>query len=292
MFPDSMPESKYTANGGTTWSQCQQNSKPALWNMMINAVEAASGKPVPRLCYGRYNGKYLFIAGAGIREIPEAGILLDMSDHSSPDSKFGYHVWLNNESGTLTLTATTDAIDDTDGIKHKSGASGYRHLGDVYPIAIHTGHYGPVDVMDRRLNINHFNKINKTFGKLNPFDSATLFNATNEYDQHFVSPNDNDDFLVEALLTGVFVNLEAHFMGSSNLGKAVSIGLNGKVPLTDIQGGSYWGYTPCIPRLAKKISTGYSKIWPLLACGNTGNAGWRLWADNSVQSKVIGTIEC
>jgi hypothetical protein len=144
-----------------------------MWNIMINAVEAEAGKPVPQLMYGRYNGKNIYIPGSGSCDIPEGGIYLDLSDHNSPDSKFGYHVWVRNNAGTLELSATTDDIASTDGIKHKSGASGYRYLGDVYPVAIHTGHYGPVDCEDRRLVWNSYNRIQKFLGKRCPAISNT-----------------------------------------------------------------------------------------------------------------------
>jgi hypothetical protein len=135
---------------------------------MINAVEAEAGKPVPQLMYGRYNGKNIYIPGSGSCDIPEGGIYLDLSDHSSPDSKFGYHVWIRNNAGTLELSATTDDIARTDGISHKSGDTGYRYLGDVYPVAIHTGHYGPVFCQDRLLVANLLNKKKVLVGKKCP----------------------------------------------------------------------------------------------------------------------------
>jgi hypothetical protein len=172
--------------------------------MMLNATLAAAGNPVPQLCYGRYNGKYVFISG-GMLEIPEASILLDMSDHNSPDSKFGYHIWLHNNSGTLTLTATDDAIDDTDGIKHKTSASSYRYLGDVYPVAIHTGHYGPVFCQDRRLVWNQFNREKVSLGKYCPYaanSSITLPKNTTTW------TNFSDSYDVDVLGGGDVVELE------------------------------------------------------------------------------------
>ncbi len=294
MFPDSMPQSKYTTNGGGAWSACLQASEPALWNMMINPVEAAAGYPVPQLCYGRYNGKYIYLSGSGMCEIPEAGILLDMSDHNAPDSEFGYHVWLNN-SGTLALSATTDSVEDTDGIKRKIGATGYRYLGDAYSNAIHVGHYGPLDVIDKRHILNEYNKIVKTFGKLTPYTGNTNESINANYDSHWQSWND-DDFLCEVLSSCAFyahVSADIGVYSVAGVSVGFNFGVNGKVP---VDGGaalkkSEWNYASTSFNSILPLRKGINRIRPLVNVdGGSSTLLYRYGDNRGVYSKYTGLM--
>ncbi len=167
--PDGMI-SKYSTDGGVTWSQCQQDSLPALWNMIVNPADpSADGmKPVPQLCYGATSfGDKVFIPDSGLTTIPEEGLLLDLSAHDSPDPEFGYHVWLSRSGGLLQLSATKDPKETTDGMVHKAGAPGFRWIGDVYPVQCQPGEYGPVDVKDRCLI--SYPGMKRNLGKPNPY---------------------------------------------------------------------------------------------------------------------------
>jgi hypothetical protein len=211
-------------------------------------------------------------------EIPEAGILLDMSDHNSPDSKFGYHIWLHNNSGTLTLTATDDAIDDTDGIKHKTSASGYRYLGDVYPVAIHTGHYGPVFCQDRRLVWNQFNRKKLSLGKRNPYASSTsetITVATYEFQGESGYwrkwRGDSDDWFIDLLLgEPSSVDLVATCYKGSGNHSTCAIGVNGKITQAhENLGGSYNIHQPFRARLTEPFLEGYITLVPMLGLGHS-----------------------
>jgi hypothetical protein len=273
MFPDMFVDCKKSTDGGTTWTQAQQDSKPAMWNIMINAVEAEAGKPVPQLMYGRYNGKNIYIPGSGSCDIPEGGIYLDLSDHSSPDSKFGYHVWARNNAGTLELSATTDDIASTDGIKHKTSASGYRYLGDVYPVAIHTGHYGPVFCQDRRLVWNQFNKKKVSLGKRNPYASntsetitVTLYGFQGESGYWRKWRGDSDDWFIDLLLgEPSSVDLVATCYKGSAEHAVCAIGVNGKITQAQENlGGSYNIHQPFRARLTSPFLEGYTTLVPML----------------------------
>lgn len=228
--PDGMV-SKYSTDGGATWSQCLQNSVPALWNMIVNPADpSADGtKPVPQLCYGATStGDKVFLPDAGLLTIPEEGILLDLSAHDSPDPEFGYHVWLSRSGGLLQLSATKDSKETTDGIVHKAGAPGFRWIGDVYPVQCQPGWYGPVDVKDRCLI--SYPGMKRNLGKPNPycevFAQTILGTHWREYDEG------TDSWRVEFLACGLArLTLTACCRLATAGNYALpSIGIDGKLP--------------------------------------------------------------
>ncbi|MEJ2719488.1 MAG: choice-of-anchor R domain-containing protein, partial [Deltaproteobacteria bacterium] len=169
MFPDETPAAKISTDGGSSWSALTQGSKPAILNIVLNA----SANIVPPLIYGRYNGQYVYLPGMGVREIPDAGVSL-ACDALTADTL--YYVYLYDNSGTLTLEASATVPTLSEGILVKTGATTRRYLGMIYPRELYndgTGYQGPVDCMDSRLVLNHYNRAPKTLGKLCPYSANT-----------------------------------------------------------------------------------------------------------------------
>lgn len=306
MFPDCFVDCKKSTDGGTTWTQVQQDSKPAMWNIMLNAVEAEAGKPVPQLMYGRCNGKNIYIPGEGSLDIPEGGIYLDLSDHDSPDSADGYNVWIRNNAGTLELTATTDATARTDGIDHKTGDSGYRYLGGVYPVAIHTGHYGPVFCQDRRLVWNQFNRKKVSLGKRNPYASSTsetidieAFEFQGESGYWRKWRGDSDDWFIDLLLgEPTKVDLVATCYKQSGNHSTCAIGVNGKITQAHENiGGSYNAHQPFRARLTSPFLERYITLVPMLGLGhaNTTIIYWTNIGGSGITgyqaASLVGSVE-
>jgi hypothetical protein len=223
--------SKYTTDGGMTWSQCLQDSLPALWNMIVNPADPLGdgAKPVPQLCYGATSfGDKVFIPDSGLITIPDEGILLDLSSHDSPDPEFGYHVWLSHSGGGLHLSATKEPKETTDGIIHKEGEPGFRWIGDVYPVQCQPGEYGPVDVKDRCLI--SYPGMKRILGKPNPycevFAQTILGTHWRAYDEG------TDSWRIEFLACGLS---ELTLTACCRLAAAgnyalPSIGIDGKLP--------------------------------------------------------------
>lgn len=167
-FPDEGNLSKYTLDGGATWSRCMQDNQPACWNTILNST----ADHAPQLGYGRFNNRSVVIAGQRLT-IPIEGVFLDMTGHDSPDADFGYHAWLHDNSGSLVLAATIDDIETTDDVSHKSGSPQHRYLGDVYPVTVHSGVFGPVDTKRRRLVLNEYNQMRRALGVPCPYAAYT-----------------------------------------------------------------------------------------------------------------------
>ena len=164
MFPDSMPVSMVTTDGGTSWNACLQDAKPALWNIILNSTD----HHVPMLHYGRATGSYVYIPEYGIYEIPEEGLGLNCE---LLNEDILYYIYLYKNPELMLLEASTVEPTRHEGIAVKTGVQSRRLVGILYPKEIQTGRQGPVDVMDRRLV--GFPGMRKSCGKLNPYSVST-----------------------------------------------------------------------------------------------------------------------
>ncbi len=175
MFPDGT-KTMTTNDGGVSWSQAQQETKDASWNVIING----QADHVPQLHLGRFSGQHIFIPGSGLVEIPEKGVLLDCSTLTADTE---YNIYIYDDGGTLTLEASTTGRVMSDGVEVKSGSTTRRFLGMIRPKEIQTGKQGPVDVLDRRLVRQP--GVTKTVGKRNPYYTHATYqcSATNTWER-------------------------------------------------------------------------------------------------------------
>jgi hypothetical protein len=164
MFPDGAA-AKYSLDGGLTWSQCLQDGKPALWNMIVNP----GPDDTPQLGYGRFSGPAVFIPEYGLVSIPECGVFLNCAGLQIDAT---YYVYGGAESGALSLHASQSPPVAAHGVELMSGDETKRLLGIIHTKEFN-GFAVPVDVMDRRLTINRHNRLRKRLGKLSPYSSAT-----------------------------------------------------------------------------------------------------------------------
>jgi hypothetical protein len=164
MFPDGT-KTMTTTDGGSSWNPAQQDSKDACWNVIIN------GGPdhVPKLHFGRADGRYVFIPGSGSVQIPEEGVLLDCSTLTADTE---YNVYVYDDNGTPALEASTTGRVTSNGIEVKAGSTTKRFLGMIRPKEIQAGKQGPVDVGDRRLVGEP--GVGRSIVKLNPYVSETI----------------------------------------------------------------------------------------------------------------------
>ncbi len=170
MFPDGC-QAKQTSDG-TSWTECAQEQKPALLNVVLNS----SANHSPQLVYGRYVGKHTSLYdGLGAWEpatIPEAGIILNCETLSV---NTGFNVFLYDNEGALTLEATADATAPImqDGIEVKSGATQRRLVGAFYAIERRPGFQAPIDVHDWRGVDNLHNRQPRKIAKYCPYAGDT-----------------------------------------------------------------------------------------------------------------------
>jgi hypothetical protein len=276
-------KSQYTTDGGTTWSRCLQDSLPALWNCILNPADPAGDgtNPVPQLYYGRRDGDTVFIPGTGQVTIPTAGISLDLHAHSSPDADFGYHLWLNYSGSALVLTATTDAVAMTSGVKHKTAATGYRYLGDVYPVECQTGQYGPVDVMDRALLT--WPGRTRVIGKQVPYGPSNIVPVLPTYKSRW---NQGSDWTIEVLCIDTDLDITAIACGYYGATSPIHLGLlmnytvlDGGIPMLRSTGYSMLMMRRSLPKLNGKKTltplawTGQDSASQLVLCYNSDNFG-------------------
>jgi len=171
MFPDGAV-AKVSTDSGSSWSAVTEDSKAASLNIVINS----STNHVPPLMYGRYNGKYIYLPGTGVMEIPEEGVVRTCDALTAGTV---YYTYAYNNSGTLALDNSTTAPTLHEGILVKTGATNYRYVGMICPKTLVSSYEGPVDVMDYRGVANAYNKIKTTWGKLAPFGTDTQGSITN-----------------------------------------------------------------------------------------------------------------
>lgn len=165
MFPNSMQKCMTSTDGGTTWTQLTQDSKPAMWNVIVGS----QANHCPQLVFGRRKGKYCYLGSAvGLKEIPVEGVTLDCSALTADTLYHCYVGW----STTMTLEAvTTEPTMGEEGFKVKTGDAAKRYVGSIVPVAVMSGYSGPVDTLDRRLVIKP--GMEEPIGKLNPYAAAT-----------------------------------------------------------------------------------------------------------------------
>jgi hypothetical protein len=175
MFPDGC-STKTTSDTGTTWTQAEQNSKPALLNIILNSTT----NHCPKLHYGRTRGQYDYIPGIGIVTIPQAGISLNCEALTAtsltvaPSLATIYNVDLAVSGGNPVLTSYTTATTTSEGIEQ--GTASQRFLGRMCVVNRISTYQGPIDVSDVRALA--LRGVRQKFGKLCPYSSDTSFYPT------------------------------------------------------------------------------------------------------------------
>ena len=170
MFPDGC-QAKQTSDG-TNWTECVQDQKPALLNVVLNSTANHS----PQLVYGRFNGPgiplYNCVDTWEPAPIPEAGIVLNCE---ALPANTGFNVFLYDNEGVLTLEAAADATAAVmpDGIEVKSGATQRRLVGGMYAIERRPGFRAPIDVPDWRGVDNLHNRQPRKIAKYCPYADDT-----------------------------------------------------------------------------------------------------------------------
>ncbi len=158
--------SKTSTDGGTTWSDLQQDSRPALLNLVLNSTAHHS----PQLYFGQYSGESVYLPGAGLRTIPPVGIPFDC-ESLTPDTLYNVYLWDN--TGTLTLEAATTGRTMSEGIEIKSASPGGLYLGLIYPIERQSGFQAPIKVPDWMGVYNAYSRRTTFVGKPNPYSATT-----------------------------------------------------------------------------------------------------------------------
>ncbi|MGO9567273.1 MAG: hypothetical protein ACLP5H_07020 [Desulfomonilaceae bacterium] len=154
---------------GQIWSDLQQDSRPALLNVVLNSTPNHS----PQLVYGRSTGKDVALYNGSkweSREIPEAGINLNCEGLPAETL---YNIYLHDSSGTLALEAATTPRMISEGVEVKSEAPTHRYLGLVCPIERQTGLQAPIKVYDWMGVYNAYNRLPTFVGKPAPYAVAT-----------------------------------------------------------------------------------------------------------------------
>lgn len=205
MFPDGC-ETKTTADTGTTWTQAEQNSKPALMNIVLNST----ANHCPPLMYGRTTGQYVYLSDVGIQTIPLVGISLACDDLTAstltaPESATIYNVDLAVSGGNLVLTEyTADPILSSDGIEQET--TGQRYVASMFVINRVSTKQGPVDVEDCS-SLLWKGRV-RTIGKRGPYAGQTIHALTSV--DIPIKWNNNDDFDVVALcFSGSILTVQA-----------------------------------------------------------------------------------
>jgi hypothetical protein len=277
MFPDSMPKAMYSTDGGSTWTECTQDSKPALWNIVINSLESH----VPQLCYGRRDGKFI-VMPSGPEEIQEAGHFLDCSGLTADTL---YNVFMDS-SGVL--KASTDDWVKVNGLMVRDGTPSEKFVGIIYPKdVLGSGDQAPVDCMDRRLLA--YKGMRKYWGKYCPYYSATTDSNAGTISWRQIM--DNNDWKIEGI--GDTVWLEFHTSSNSNGNASCSIGLNKTIPDSYSESGSmyYGGNTGYARYYRSGLPVGLHYAFPLIWTSSAGQ-GLRLWNDTAImRSQFMGRLE-
>lgn len=223
MFPDGC-STKTTADTGATWTQAEQNSKPALLNIVLNST----ANHCPKLFYGRKSGSEIYIPGQGIKSIPVAGVSLacdDLTASTDHNTNTVYDVDLYDNVGTMTLIQYTTGLQKQEGISQ--GAANRRYVASMCVMNRISTKQGPIDVSDRRwLAVPGSRRI---LAKLNPYYTATNDTAPQGIWKQW---NNNNDWVFSFLpLPGSEVKLITNLHGYSTSGTLAesSISMNGKV---------------------------------------------------------------
>ena len=279
MFPDEMIVSKESQDGGTSWTICLQDDMPALWNLILNSTP----QQVPHLMYGRFNGTRINIGGSAY-VIPEEGILLNCSSLDAVNQgDTPYNVFIYDNAGTLALEASTQGVEVTDSVEHKSGDPSRRFLGIIAPREILSGVRGPVDVPDLRLVENRFNQLVKTIGKPCPYSTSTYFTprrgSINAGQYH--RWNSNDDWMVEFLSLDRQINYTATCCSSGG-GVASGIGVDSSSRISEHSSINKVYNTSA--QLMAPLPNGLHYVIPLAisASGSAYSLYFRYWAASNV----------
>lgn len=188
MFPDTC-ETRHNLGTGY-YTQAEQDSKPALLNIVINST----ANHCPKLYYGRTTGLSVYLPTIGIMSIPQAGISATCDDLTASvdyltNTKYSWYLY--NNAGTLGLhVSATDRVVGTDGIEVKSGATSYRYGGFLYVINRVSTKQGPIDVESWR-GIYQPGKT-RSLGKRNPYSTSTSWSL--DISLYWRKWMDNDDF--------------------------------------------------------------------------------------------------
>jgi hypothetical protein len=284
MFPDGCT-SKYTTDGGITWSQCLQNNKPALWNMILNS----QADHCPQLGYGRWNGQYIYIPGSGLISIPESGLFLDCSALSADTL---YYVYAYVSLGALALEASTTVPVPSEGVEVKSGEATKLYLGMIYPRTIQAGKQGPTDVRDWRTCMNRFNKTRKPLGKLSPYSSYT----TQVLKLYWMpAGTSSTDYAITFLADDDLVRLSPSFFTETGSGgRAMSIAIDGNILEESVGPATQAGYSLNVTNVEVKLSRGKHFAAPMEKA-NAGGHPHRYYyeaADGSHRANLHGEIWC
>lgn len=293
MFPDSC-ETKQDLSTGF-YTQSEQNSKPALLNIVLNST----ANHCPKLFYGRYSNKYDYIPGVGIMSIPVAGISLTCddltaTDPTSPATATIYNVDISNSSGTLALTQyTTDTTFSSDGIQQ--GATSRRYVGSACMINRVSTKQGPIDVPDGRAIA--YKGMFKTLTKLCPYSGSTTQNIVSSICNPIGSSS--TDYLVYCL----GLRFGSYLVSCCELGRAQAnryIGMiftiNGNVPYQATSSvretGDGQGF---VGRFGTVLQKQLNAIqWQITAnSGNNGTLGhWHYSASSPLiyQTKILGEV--
>lgn len=160
------------ATDGSTWKAPWVDARK--FRCGINLVANSNPYHVPKLGYGRTNGKNLPVyedSAWALKTIPEAGITLDL-DGLTADA--AYPVYFYDNSGTMALDASSTLPVSLDGIQVKTGATNRRLVGWIMPYTYLTGHVGPKDVRSARRVWNKYNRVKKALGRTNPYYALAL----------------------------------------------------------------------------------------------------------------------
>jgi hypothetical protein len=282
MFPDAC-WSKETTDGGSTWTDLEQDSVPALLNVILNS----QADDVPQLKFGRESGQYVYIPGVGSMLIPEEAISLDCSALTAATE---YFVYLYNDSGTLTLEASETGWTISEGLGVKTGATSRLLLGILYPIdVLGTGDQAPVDVMDRRLLAYH--GMRKTIGKLNPYTAETSYTSTFTGWKTWM---DNDDWKIEWVNIGgaTFEVSLSHQNGSPWQGYGIAIDSATELHRNSSQSYTYQSHSENSAFLVCKLAPGYHYSYPLMRTGSQPTPYFRFLTDTVRKASFMGTLRC
>lgn len=232
-FPDCMPSAKYSTDGGSSWSALTSNSKPACVNMIWNPTANVA----PYLTYAQYNGNQIYLPGTGIRTIPDGATTMIYNCEALTDGTL-YYVYVYDNSGTMTLDVTTTSPSEVDGILVKTGATTRRYVGMIVPKTLSPGQEGPVDCMDSRLVMNHYNKVPKVLGKLCPYSGAT--SDTGVLDSWEGWNGSATEWKFDFVSDGSTIPIEYTALGVTGAGETVyaALGLDEVAPCETVAGSS------------------------------------------------------
>ncbi len=259
-FPDEMSISKYTTDGGVSWSRCLGTTGlvNAMWNVILNST----ADHVPQLIFGRVAGTSIYIPGSGAMEIPEAGVFLDCTALTAGSA---YNVYAYNNGGALDLEASTTDQTLSDGIEVKGGDSTKRFLGRIAPLEIQTAKQGPVDVSDYRAVANRYNRQFKSLLK-RPYHAGTSHEwGTPNRDIWKEAAESDGDLTVWVLaLEPTFIDIGYNVQIDAPLGTVLSIAIGDEFGLKTASGGQCFSEGVMTYRVSFSAPEGLLPLIPIM----------------------------